>query len=403
MTTSPSRRDFLKRASAAAVAASLVPETILRGAEPAAAPAKQPRRRGFNLLEKFIAAQANKPFREEDFAWVAEWGFDFVRLPMSYLCWSDPQHWREFREPVLKEIDAAVALGRQYGVHVNINFHRAPGYSVDASVPEPFNLWTDAEALDACVLHWRTFARRYRDVPASALSFNLLNEPATQSAASQVWVDDAAYARVVKALVAAIREESPARPIIADGLVWARVPVPELAGLGIAQSLHVYDPMPVTHWKAAWVKGSDQWPRPTWPLAVSPEEAAGTRAQVAQFRQVFHDNPIAMRAFDRVDPAAAWNRERLDAQVFQPWREIEAMGVPVHIGEFGAFSQTPHDVVMAWMKDVVGLAKNAGWGWSLWNLRGAFGILDSERADVAYESFRGHQLDRAMLELLRSS
>jgi endoglucanase len=402
MQTSPNRRDFLKVASAVA-AAGLLPPTVLRGAEAPAAAKKLPRWRGFNLLEKFIVQMANEPFREEDFAWIAGLGFNFVRLPMSYRCWSDPKNWRELREPVLKEIDAAVALGRQYGVHVNICFHRAPGYSVDASVPEPFNLWTDAEALEACAYHWRHFARRYRDVPGSALSFNLLNEPATLSAVSDVWVDDATYARVVRALVAAIREESPARPIIADGLVWGRVPVPELAGLGIAQSLHVYDPMPVTHWQAGWVKGSDQWPRPTWPLSVSPEAAARDRADFASLRSALHANPIAIRTLDRIDPGAEWNRARLDSQVFQAWREIETAGVPVHIGEFGAFNKTPHAVVKAWMGDFLSLSKSAGWGWAMWNFRGEFGVLDSERADVKYENFHGHKLDRQMLELLQAS
>jgi hypothetical protein len=37
------------------------------------------------------------------------------------------------------------------------------------------------------------------------------------------------------------------------------------------------------------------------------------------------------------------------------------------------------------------LWKEAGWGWSMWNLRGPFGVLDSGRADVAYEDFRGPQ------------
>ena len=76
-------------------------------------------------------------------------------------------------------------------------------------------------------------------------------------------------------------------------------------------------------------------------------------------------------------------------------------GVAVHVGEWGCFKH--HDVSLAWMRDVLALWRDAGWGWALWNLRGAFGVLDSNRADVAYESFRGHELDRAMLELLRSS
>ena len=32
-----------------------------------------------------------------------------------------------------------------------------------------------------------------------------------------------------------------------------------------------------------------------------------------------------------------------------------------------------------------------------------FGVVDSARADVAYESFRGHLLDRKMLQLLAAN
>ncbi len=38
---------------------------------------------------------------------------------------------------------------------------------------------------------------------------------------------------------------------------------------------------------------------------------------------------------------------------------------------------------------------------SQWNFRSSFGILDSQRADVQYEDFHGHQLDRQMLDLLQ--
>lgn len=53
------------------------------------------------------------------------------------------------------------------------------------------------------------------------------------------------------------------------------------------------------------------------------------------------------------------------------------------------------------MKDCLENWKQAGIGWALWNLRGSFGVLDSERTDVAYENYQGHKLDRKMLELLR--
>ena len=37
----------------------------------------------------------------------------------------------------------------------------------------------------------------------------------------------------------------------------------------------------------------------------------------------------------------------------------------------------------------------------MWNLRGEIGVLDSERTDVQYEDYKGHKLDRKMLELLK--
>src|SRR4051812_9826580 len=133
-----SRRDFL-RTAAAATATLAVAAPALAALEPASkpsarplpepSPAKLPRWRGFNLLEKFNARWSG-PFKEEDFAAVAEWGFDFVRLPMSYVCWADPADWLMLKETALKEVDQAVEFGRRYGVHTNLNLHRAPGYCV---------------------------------------------------------------------------------------------------------------------------------------------------------------------------------------------------------------------------------------------------------------------------------
>ena len=97
-----------------------------------------------------------------------------------------------------------------------------------------------------------------------------------------------------------------------------------------------------------------------------------------------------------------WDKESLRESYIAPWQKLAAQGVGVHVGEWGAFHRTPHGVALAWMKDCLELWQEAGWGWSLWNFRGAFGILDSERQDVVYEDFRGARLDRRMLELLQA-
>src|SRR5690242_2122554 len=200
------------------------------GKEPTAA--HLPRWRGFNLLEKFTKRRESNPaFREADFADIAELGFDFVRLPMSYLCWTDPSDWLKLREEELKQIDEAVEFGRKHGVHVNLNFHRAPGYCVNPP-KEPLDLWTDEKALEACAFHWGHFAKRYKGISNSRVSFDLLNEPSD--------LPEDQYARVVRRLVGAIRAEDANRLVIADGLRWGNKPVLSLADLKIAQSTRGY-------------------------------------------------------------------------------------------------------------------------------------------------------------------
>src|SRR3990172_5829546 len=139
---------------------------------------KLPRWRGFNLLEKFMV-HASAPFVASDFQWMAEWGFDFVRLPMDYRCWTDPADPYKLNENVLKEIDQAVEFGRRHGVHVSLNLHRAPGYTV-AKPPETLDLWTDEEAQKQFDFQWSEFARRYRGIPSAQVSFDLVNEPKNQ-------------------------------------------------------------------------------------------------------------------------------------------------------------------------------------------------------------------------------
>jgi len=166
------RREFLKTVTTASA-------LLMTGAQCRKTPSPESgiekRRRGFNLLEKFTD-RINAPYQETDFNWMAEWGFNFVRLPMSYRCWSDVNDWTKFDENVLKQIDQAVEFGRQYNIHVNLNFHRAPGYCVNTP-REPVSLWDNDQALQAACLHWSHFAQRYKGISSERLSFDLLNEP----------------------------------------------------------------------------------------------------------------------------------------------------------------------------------------------------------------------------------
>ncbi len=65
-----------------------------------------PRWRGLNLQAKCMEHE-EREFRKEHFKSIADWGFDFARLPMDYRCWTGDD-WLDFDESALAEIDDAI-------------------------------------------------------------------------------------------------------------------------------------------------------------------------------------------------------------------------------------------------------------------------------------------------------
>ena len=370
-----SRRRFIK-AGAAAAAIAPAAQFALCADQPAApaadaprptdpGPAQKvfPRWRGFNLVNFFTQNSDANP-QEDDFRWIRDWGFDFVRLPMSYRLWIEGDDWDRIREDMLARIDKVVDFGQKYAVHVSLNLHRAPGYCVNPPA-EPKSLWKDEAAEQVFCRHWAMFAGRYKGVPSKFLSFDLVNEPRKPDDSMTA----ADYIRVVRSATAAIRAADPQRLVIIDGLGWGRDPVPELIDLGLGQSCRGYDPMEISHYKASWVNG-ERFPEPIWP--------------------------------DPDGKTHKWDRKRLEEH-YKPWADLAKKGVGVHCGECGCFNKTPHPVFLAWFRDVLDILKSHNIGWALWNLRGSFGVINSQRSDVQYEDFNGQKLDKALLTLLQQS
>jgi aryl-phospho-beta-D-glucosidase BglC (GH1 family) len=75
--------------------------------------------------------------------------------------------------------------------------------------------------------------------------------------------------------------------------------------------------------------------------------------------------------------------------------------VPIHFGEMGCYKHTPPQVVLAWFNDTLDVLGELNSGWALWNFRGPFGVLDTERAGTKFEDWQGHKLDRPLLALLQ--
>ena len=114
------RRSFVKSLAVLPVVGRAAASALLADSPPVGddITAKRiPRWRGFNLQGRF--PDPDQPllghaYEEFDFATMAEWRFDFARLPLSYWVWGSRDNWNVVREEPLKEIDRAVDLGKQY-------------------------------------------------------------------------------------------------------------------------------------------------------------------------------------------------------------------------------------------------------------------------------------------------
>lgn len=375
------RKSFIRNAGLAAV--SVTTGSIFAAAIPRPTQNRLPRWKGFNLLDFFApdpAANRNITV-EEHFKWMHDWGFDFVRIPIAYPCYLDIDRTKnitaedvyKINSQMVDKIDALVMMAHKYNMHVSLNLHRAPGYCINAGFHEPFNLWKDEAAQNAFYYHWNMWAKHYKSISASKISFDLLNEPAMredmndQHSASGP-VPGNIYRTVAKEASEAIRKENPGALIIADGNSVGTAPVPEIIDLNIAQSCRGYYPGSISHYKAPWAnKDIEHMPEPKWPGQV------GNKYLSKSMLETF----------------------------YQPWKDILQKGVGVHCGECGCWNKTPHLVFLAWFSDVLEILTAAGIGFAVWNFIGDFGVLDSRRVDVQYVDWYGHKLDKKFLDLMR--
>jgi endoglucanase len=347
-----------------------------------------PRWYGFNLLEyfstdtdwmKYFPYENDGQFKEDDFRWIRDWGFDWVRLPMDYRFWTDPNDLLKIDDKKVEPIDRAITLGRKYGVHVNISLHRAPGECIldvmDEKITgihvtkEKTSVYKDQATLDAFVRQWTYFAQRYKGISSEQLSFNLVNEPLEIGDAGAAGAEN--YVRVARAAITGIRAVDPTRLIITDGYDVVRGPIPQLFDTKVIESCHDYFPVQLTHFHNPWARPlGDNLPIPTWPL----KDAAG---KVIVDRQTLLDK-------------------------FAPWGELAKQGIPIHFGEMGCDKNTSPDVVYAWYNDSLDVIGGLRSGWALWNFRGPFGILDTGRAGTDFQKWHGHELDAKLLRILQS-
>ena len=303
--------------------------------------------RGVNAVSMFYSPWnktddcAYGRYLESEFALFKKLGLNFARLPIDYRFFVSAYDWEHWLEEGLEKVDAAVEYGRKYGIHVNLCLYRAPGKIAYPAEKGTNAVTRDPVALEAFKRIWREFARRYKGIPNSELSFNLVNEPS---------FSEKDFIHVFGETVDAIHKVDPGRFIILDGNRTATVPAPhQFSHCGV--------------WYGGARPGTVHWPK-----SADDKEA-----------QWVVDGQAKMLAKQDCIPK----------------------DYPVMIGEFGCYAKMDHEACLKWMEAGFKEWRKRGYGWAIWDYDGPFGFVDSGRPDAEYIEIDGRKVDRKMLELLR--
>lgn len=171
---------------------------------------------GEDRAARFFERLLTAFYDEADVAFLAEQGFNAVRVNVNYRHLESDARPFEVVESGFRHLDRAVELGAKHGVWTMIDLHALPGYqNQDWHSDNPTHVdtfWDHPHFQDRVVHLWEAIADRYKDQPWVS-GYNLMNEPA-----------DPTRQRVgpyYDRLVAAVKAVDPDHLIFLDGNTYS--------------------------------------------------------------------------------------------------------------------------------------------------------------------------------------
>lgn len=284
--------------------------------------------RGINMGNMFEApteTEWGNPFKDDYFQKIASLGFNHVRIPIR---WDTPARTlqtppytidKAFIERIKYVIDRALAEK----LYVVINMHHHD------------EIFTDPDKVKPRFLsQWAQIAAYFKDYD-ERLVFEVMNEPNGGLDANK-W--NLFFADALNE----IRKVSKTRSVLIGTSSWgglggvAALKIPNDAHLIL--TIHYYDPFNFTHQGAEWVSGdSNKWLGTKW---------ENTNLERDEIISQFHF-------------AIAFAKQN---------------NLPIHIGEFGAYSKADLESRVKWSNFLARWFEEKGFSWAYWEFSAGFGI-----------------------------
>ena len=310
----------------------------------------------------------NNFITEPDFAVIAGWGLDHVRLPYDYDLLEDADGNR--RESGYERLQNAIDWSRKYGLNLILDLHKTFGFSFDVDEGESGFFENEAYQERFYAL-WESVARRF-GCYEDTVAFELLNE-VTDKEFCEAWN------RISTECIRRIRAICPTIRILVGGYYNNSVEaVKDLAmpyDENIVYNFHCYEPIVFTHQGAGWVPGMDLDFRE--PIDASYAKIkADTKAQA----------PTAS-----MDLSIWPDEECLSSKFFESIfeeavRVAEERNVPLYCGEYGVIDRADPQDTVEWYKMITQAFEKYGIGRACWTYREMdFGVADARMDGVRDE------------------
>ena len=306
-------------------------------------------------IDRFMDAQ--------DIALIARLGFENVRIAIDASALEkEPRGADGLSTEYLSLLDRAVDACLADGLAVQIDLHPTDNYKQQ--------LRSSDEAVDQIILLWRKLATHYAGRNPDRIFFEILNEP--QITSRNRW------SSIQDRIAGVIRAAAPRNTIIATGpnysSIYDLLALHPLADGNVIYSFHFYDPHEFTHQGATW--GLPWW-KYTHGIPYPPDDSKMQELlpQVPTLQDRYTLENYWLDHWDGrhirmlIDEAAAWAHQ---------------YDVPLICNEFGVYKNNSDAVSRAnWIHDVRTALEADNIGWTMWEYRGSFGLVNKQDGQPA--------------------
>lgn len=297
-----------------------------------------------------------KKFTRDDVKFIAEAGFDHIRIPID-----EEQMFDEALNPepeAFKLLHSALGWCEEFGLRAVVDLHILRTHYFNADVKP---LFTELKAQEQFYDCWRKISAELNKYPHSMVAYELMNEPVAD--------DPEQWNVIVNKCLETVRELEPNRTIIIGANRWQaydqvknlRVPADDE---NIIISFHFYNPFALTHYRASWTDQSDNPLKVTYPGYLASADEVATLS------------PELKSKYGNLAEQGGYNDiSTLEAQIKQAYDAAAAMGRKAYLGEFGVIIGADEQSAIRWYQDVVAICEKYGIGYTTWDYKGGFGII----------------------------